>query len=134
MSQKPVGVETEVLTIPTIAFDITIPSEKMLNLIGFENLVRLLPDSNEQVRMLGKIVANYKVNMQRRNATIRKLTSEKAEMLRQIHRLKAEKAEAERLFTVKNFACLSMKNELQSLRRGQKTCSSCFVGEFIKSE
>ena len=49
---------TDCVTIPS--FDITVSSEKVFELLGFENIVKLLPDRDTQLSILANQVSKLK--------------------------------------------------------------------------
>ena len=130
----PVNEKDEECTEVPIPYQLTISSDKLINLIGYESLIQLVSKNGDPKLNMCKTITTLKANLQRRNSTIRRLNCEKKGLVKQIADLRVNHAEVSRRFEK---ACLnlhSVKTELEVLKANQSLCSNCLVEEFISTE
>lgn len=121
---------TDCVTIPS--FDITVSSEKVFELLGFENIVKLLPDRDTQLSVLANQVSKLKLDNQRKNVQITKLRADKKILAdRYLDTLKLKEESDNRARTI-NLAFVAARNERDLLKSNGQVCTKCLVKEFME--
>lgn len=112
-------------------FEITLTNEKFLSLVGYENVVRLVSSSGDQVTRLSNTITSLKIKFREKSARVRALCQIEREYARQINKLKNDLKQSEVFISAYHSAYLDLKKERDDLIANKKICSFCLVQEFV---